>query len=166
MYRIPLALVALALLILGVFILTEKKSPVEEPLGPGILFTVPDGYARTDEVTTGRYSVRLVRKEDVVSPENGEGPSGIAVDMHVSELTLVEWMTTTEDSNFGLGDQTYSSTTIAGIPAVRYRWSGLYEGETTAFLHRGSVVAISVTRLSAGEHTEAYEKVLSSLQLK
>lgn len=168
MYRIPLALVALVLIVLGVFLYTEKDVPDYTSEAYGISFSYPEGYLISEGLAgSDHYSIRLVREEDAIPPENGEGPTGVTIDLYTNNtLSLSEWVTTSNRSNFTLGDKSSTATTVDGAPAVSYRWSGLYEGETTAFLHKENVVAVSVMRISPEEHTEAYEEVLSSLSLK
>lgn len=168
MYRIPLALVALVLIVLGVFLYTEKDVPDYTSEAYGISFSYPEGYLISEgAVGNDHYAIRLVREEDAIPPENGEGPTGVTIDIYANNtLPLSEWVATSNLSNFTLGDKSSTPTTVSGVPAVSYRWSGLYEGETTAFLYNGNVVAVSVMRIKPEEHTEAYEELLSSFELR
>ncbi|MBP9817040.1 MAG: hypothetical protein KBD05_03370 [Candidatus Pacebacteria bacterium] len=168
MYRLPLALVGLVLIILGIFMYFEQEAPDYTNDVYNFSFSYPDGYVITEStVGTDHYAIRLVKEEDAVPPENGEGPTGITIDIYTNNaLSLSEWVTTAALSNFALGDKTSTPTSVSGVSAVQYRWSGLYEGETTAVLHKGNVIAVSVMRINPEDHTEAYKEVLSSLTLK
>lgn len=182
MYKLPFALIGVAVIILAFFLFREYSA--EEPVFPqetasyenqsyGISFGVPEGYVQEErevgDLHRGHYVITLTRAEDVAVPENGEGPTGITIDIYQNDIdkqTLLNWLTMTSFSNYKLGNGTYASTSIDGTEAVRYKWSGLYEGETTAFLHGDSIIAVSVTRLSPSDHTDAYELVLEILTLE
>jgi len=78
---------------------------------------------------------------------------------------LEQWLTTSE-SNRNLGSSALVERTVDGADAVSYHWSGLYEGDTTAFLHNGSIVVVSVTYIAPEDEIRAvYVKILSSLDL-
>ena len=81
--------------------------------------------------------------------------------------SLFEWLKK-GNSNYSPEDgmsSALASTTVSGVEAVHYTWSGLYEGETTAFLHKDNVVAVSVTYLSPEEeHVAVYRNLLQSLE--
>lgn len=136
----------------------------------GISFEYPEGYVVTDglvEGETGRYVITLVRSEDSGPRENGEGPTAVTIDIYSNAATtsLAEWLETPA-SNLGLSNGTYASTTVDGIEAVNYRWSGLYEGETTAFLHDDRIIAVSVTYLTIeDENIGTYQDILRSMQI-
>lgn len=168
MYRIPLALVALVLIVLGIFLYFERETPDYTSEAYGFSFSYPEGYLITEGVAgSDHYAIRLVKEEDAIPPENGEGPTSITIDIYTNNtLSLSEWVTTSNLSNFSLGDKISTPTNVSGVSAVSYRWSGLYEGETTAFLHKENVVAVSVMRINPEEHTETYKEVLSSLTLR
>ena len=138
----------------------------------GISFQYPDPYT-LEERDTGngerwRHVITLMRKADLPPPIDGEGPPSIEIAFYQNNLdkrTVAEWITGTNDSNFKLGPGTYASTTVAGRAALRYRWSGLYEGVTTAFLAGDAIVAVSASYLEPGDEIlEVYEDVLNSIQ--
>ncbi len=139
----------------------------------GIAFSYPEGYVMkeidADTKERRHTTITLVRQEEQLPPENGEGPPGIALDFYQNDLdrmTLNGWLNTAP-SNFKLGSGAYASTTVAGIEAVQYRWSGLYEGETTAFLHKDNVVAVSVTFFSPEDELVAvYRALVRTLELR
>ncbi len=168
MYRLPLALVGLVLIILGIFMYFEQEALDYTSDVYGFSFSYPEGYVLTEgEAGTDHYAIRLVKEEDAVPPENGEGPTGVTIDIYTNNtLSLSEWVTTSSLSNFSLGDKTSTPTSVSGVSAVNYRWSGLYEGETTAVLHKENVLAVTVMRINPDDHTQAYEEVLSSFTLR
>ncbi len=137
----------------------------------GITFDYPDGYVlqEGERGTTqrGHYAIVLTREEDSQVPENGEGPTGISIDIYQNNLdkqTLSSWLNTSE-SNYKLGNGTIASSTVAGKEAVVYQWSGLYEGETTAFLHNDNVVAVSLTWLTPqDENIQVYRDLIKSIR--
>lgn len=138
----------------------------------GITFDYPDGYVLQEtergNAERGHYWVTLIRTEDATPPENGEGPTAISIDIYQNNLdkqTLFDWLTGTNDSNYKLSDGASASTTVAGEDAVSYRWSGLYEGETTAFLRNDNIVAISVTYLTPQDvNITVYRDLIKSIR--
>ena len=140
----------------------------------GIAFDYPEGYVlEQGERGTGErrhYAITLIKETDLPPAANGEGPTAITIDIYqndIENLSLNEWLTGTNQSNFKLGDGTYASTTVDGASAVAYRWSGLYEGETTALIHKDNVVALSVTFLTPEDAIiDVYRDILDSIGLK
>jgi hypothetical protein len=140
----------------------------------GISFVYPEGYVVSEEERgtgeRGHYSIMLVRDEDRVPPVNGEGPTAITFDIYqnnIDKQSLVTWLNNSSASNFKLSNGAYASTTVAGQPAVTYAWSGLYEGKTVAFLHKDSIVALSVTYMNPDDsNLGVYDIVRTSLKLK
>lgn len=139
----------------------------------GISFAYPAGYVLTEgEVGTAErrhYFISIVRDEDAAPRENSEGPAAISFDIYQNDndkQTLAHWLTSSNESNLKLGDGSYASTTVDTAEAARYSWSGLYQGETTAFLHKNNIVAVSVTYdAPSDEIRTAYAQVLASLHL-
>ena len=133
----------------------------------GIAFQYPSRYLLAEqEVEAGHYTITLIEEADAVLPENGEGPTAITIDIYEGNDLLTDWLATA-NSNFNLGDGTHASTSVSGTEALSYRWSGLYEGETTAFLHNGNVIAVSVTYMSREDTIRAdYYALLASLNLE
>lgn len=137
----------------------------------GVAFTYPPGYLLTEnEVGTldrKHYVITIIREEDAVPRVNSEGPTAITLDFYQADEkeTLNNWLSTNE-SNFTLGDGTLASTSVDGTEGVRYVWDGLYQGETTSFVHNENVVAVSVTYMSPADQIRAdYEALLASLKL-
>ncbi len=139
----------------------------------GIAFTYPDSYSLTEKEvgTTKRlhHQIVLINKKDLPLPKDGEGPPTITIDIRdnsTDKQSLDSWVKNYNVSNFKLPNGTYATTTVDGIPAITYAWSGLYEGETTVFLHKGNIVVVSVTYLSAKDQIHGdYQYILNSIQL-
>ncbi len=135
----------------------------------GISFAYPEGYVLNEAARAdGHHGIVLLRMQDSEIPVNGEGPPSISVDIRPSnEQTLSGWIRNAPESNFALSpDGTTSPTTVGGTEALSYRWSGLYEGETTAFLHEGNVIAVSVAWLAPEDpQVGAYRALLASFTL-
>lgn len=124
----------------------------------GIAFSYPESYVLEERDAPGsgmrrHHVITLMRKADLPLPVNGEGPPAITIEMYQNDLdkqTTEGWIRNTSASNWKLGEGTLASTTVSGLPALSYRWSGLYEG--TSIVHAGPrwVYVLSVTYLEMG----------------
>lgn len=138
----------------------------------GITFVYPEGYVMqqvdADNAERRHTTIMLIREEDTMVPESGEGPTAITLDFYRNSgnhMLLTDWLNT-EPSNYKLSNGLLASTTVSGVEAVQYQWSGLYQGETTAFLHKDNIVAVSVTYLMPEDQNVAvYRSLLQSLVL-
>lgn len=161
--------------VLGAGVYYFSKTPNDERYTNqtlGLSFSYPSEYV-LQEAERGNgerrhYSIVLIRKSDSTVPENGEGPTSITIDAYqnnLDKMTLTKWLNTGV-SNYKLAKGAAVQRTVAGKEAITYEWSGLYEGKTTALLHRDNVLAFSVTTLAPNDtHLAVYESVLRSLQL-
>ena len=139
----------------------------------GIAFQYPERYVMEENsaVDGNGYSmhwITLFRSQDFPLPQNGESPPEITITIiEMKGQSLFEWLKK-GNSNYSPEDgmsSALASTTVSGVEAVHYTWSGLYEGETAAFLHKDNVVAVSVTYLSPEEeHVAVYRNLLQSLE--
>ncbi|MBM3272055.1 hypothetical protein FJY94_02095 [Candidatus Kaiserbacteria bacterium] len=124
----------------------------------GISFTYLDAYALSEQDAPGsgerlHHVITLTRKEDLPLPENGEGPPAITIDIYqndLDKLSTEQWIRNTSASNFKLGGGSLATTSISGMPALSYRWSGLYEGTTVVQARDVWVYAFTVTYLEMG----------------
>jgi hypothetical protein len=166
----------IAVLVAGYFFMGLMFVPIASPTPTsntyandrfGISFTYPEGYILSEKsVATDHYAIALIREEDAVPVvAGGEGPTAVTIEVYnAEEGSLVDFLARPE-SNFQISDGTYASMTVAGLDALSYGWSGLYEGETTAFIRNNYVFAVSVTYRSPSDPIRAaYEEVLSSLR--
>lgn len=182
MKKIIYTIVTALLIAIGFFIYSDGKKAEQsipqslryENIDFGISFSYPKGYILSErEVGNGeraQYAITLIREEDAVPPEGGEGPTSINFDIFQNNLdkqSILNWMNGNAYSNFKLSDGTYSQTTVDGTGALRYSWDGLYPGRTIAFIHKDSIIAVSGTYLSPQDkiYTD-FESVINSLDLR
>ena len=178
----------LVLVIVGGFVLYQNKgattSPTATSTAPamldytndtfGISFKYPETYALTEgEVGNserGHYVITLVAKRALPVPEGSEGPPAVTVEMfqNVEKQTLTDWLTKNGASNYKLGKGDYATTTLPGdIPAVIYSWSGLYEADSVAFIHRGVIYMITGGYIQQDDETRlVLLNLLTTLALK
>lgn len=126
----------------------------------GISFSYPDDYVLSEQTMPGggereHHSITIIHKNNLPVPTDGEGPPAITIDIYqnnLDKLSTESWIRNTPASNFKLSsEQRLSSLTIAGKPALSYRWSGLYEGTTIVLADDMWIYALSVTYLSPGD---------------
>ncbi|MFZ2886988.1 MAG: hypothetical protein WA021_04180 [Minisyncoccia bacterium] len=168
------AFVILLLLGIAIYVYTRDVDPVvPEPTPPiveeerlisfssdeyGISFTYPEEYELSEMNAPGsevreHYIITLIRKEDLPPPQGGEGPPAITIDIIQNNLDnrdTEEWIRGDSRSNFKLGEMRLSTTSVSGMQAFSYRWSGLYEGTTVAIARPNWIYAFSVTYLELG----------------
>ena len=124
----------------------------------GLSFSYPDTYVLSELDAPGsgerkHHAVLLMRKEDLPLPQGGEGPPAITIDIYqnnLDKLSAEAWIRNTSESNFKLGDGTITPSTISALPALSYRWSGLYEGTTIVLAQSDWVYVFTVTYLEMG----------------
>lgn len=156
----------------------EQIPPVEQLYSNGVYgisFSYPVGYLLSEEDMTGpndphHYVITLIREEDAVPVvAGGEGPTAITIDIYSKGESedMPAWLRAHPESNFALGDGTLADMSVGGAHASRYSWSGLYEGETTAFFHNNWTILVSVTFMSSADQMRAdYEYLLDSFRLR
>jgi len=142
----------------------------------GITFQYPQDYVMKEvdlsDLFKKHSEISLTPAADVVpsgtSTPAGEAPPGITIDAYQNDarVSLNAWLEASS-SNYYLGGSGLASTTVGSEEALQYHWSGLYEAETTAFLHRGNIVAITVTYISPEDANVAvYRQLLQTLQMQ
>lgn len=178
--KLLISAAVLASLIIAAFLATRAQNVPPPSVMPadgsklyrnadiGISFTYPKGYVKAEGAIgeTGAYAIEIVREEDAMTPENGEGPRSVSVRAYPSNgVALEAWLSQARESNYYGGPT--STATVAGKQAIAYPWEGLYQGRTTAFAHRDRVVLVTVTYDSPEDGIlGAYQAVLSSLRLE
>lgn len=124
----------------------------------GISFSYPETYELNEVDAPGNgmrihHSVVLINKADLPLPADGEGPPAITIDIYQNNLdnqTTEGWIKNTSASNFKQSEGKLTETKISGLPALSYRWSGLYEGTTIALAQPNWVYTFTVTYLEMG----------------
>ncbi|MBI4121214.1 MAG: hypothetical protein HY457_03090 [Parcubacteria group bacterium] len=161
--------VVVVLLIGGVFLVNERAVQREGGEGLagskqytnatyGISFSYPGAYVLSELDAPGsamrkHHVITLIHKDNLPLPVNGEGPPAITIELYQNDLdkqTTEGWIRNTSASNFKLGEGRLSSTTVSGLPALSFRWSGLYLGTTIALAQPKWVYVLSVTYLEIG----------------
>lgn len=128
----------------------------------GITFDYPATYffIERDLSTPSRERYSLVLIEDTPehrelvagrSPVAREFPPAITLDLFRNEPnaeTGEQWVKDAADSNYRLSaDAALMPVMLGGVPAVAYRWDGLYAGESRVLARRGVIHMWSVTAL-------------------
>jgi hypothetical protein len=143
----------------------------------GFRFAYTNEYALTETdigTTTGSHHViKLTAISETVPAIDGEAPPAITIDIYkntIPPMTMDEWFAKVpEQSGSNLTDGTYHSVAAsdsAQQPVITYHRTGLYEGDTTAFVQRGSIIALSVTyRTPYDAIVSAYNTMLASFHI-
>jgi hypothetical protein len=139
----------------------------------GFAYTIPGDYVQLEgekgTPAQTHYAYIMVNRKDVKPVQNGEGPRTISIDVlgNPKKLTLDQWFKTSTTSNSNLAKAPYATTTVFGKDAIVYKWSGLYEGETIAFIHKENIVMMSVTYLTPEDRNiSAFKSIVASLELQ
>src|SRR3989344_2985256 len=135
-------------------------------------FSYPVAYNLSEfEVTStlpNHPAIVLTPVSALPLPKDGEGPPTITIQIFPKSTdgqSLESWIATTTASNFQLLDGSLVPVTISGVPAVRYHWRGLYEGNTIAFIHGPNTILLSGMYLSPEDPIVSdYESLVSSLR--
>ena len=170
MSRFNILVLGIVVVLIGVFVMgagyvSAPSVPPQDDTTPsyssaeyGISFSYPEGYVLTEKDLPGsaqrkHHVITLMRSADLPLPEAGEGPPSITIDVYqnnLDSLSTEAWVRNSSQSNFKMGDGRLASTTVSGLPALSYRWSGLYEGTTIALAQPRWVYALTVTYLEMG----------------
>lgn len=171
---------ALCLVALGIFLYSnlDTKNVSFTSSSTGISFIYPGTY-HLEEKNTGtgersRFTIVLMEDteenkavRDGTAPPR-EGPVTITIDAFQNNLdsyTAESWIRGTNDSNYKLSpDGVIEETAISGEKALKYRWSGLYEGETYALAQGDWIFALSVTYMSKEDLIRTdFQKILDTV---
>ena len=155
-------------------------APVLEKYGNstyGFRFAYTNEYALTEGdigTSTGSYhEIKLTAISETVPAVDGEAPPSIRIDIYkntVPPMTMDDWFKKVpEQSGSNLTDGTYNSVSASDSskqPVITYHRTGLYEGDTTAFVQRGYIIALSVTyRTPHDAIVSAYNTMLASFHI-
>lgn len=134
----------------------------------------PNGYTlvENDEQMNENLSLTLMNTEEyeelLASEDPREGPTAISIQVfdRSPQTALLEWLESTDASNYELGDGDISPEEISGVTGFSYRWSGLYEGRSVALPYADNVVIISVTYMTPEDVIiDDYNDLLDSFEL-
>lgn len=100
-----------------------------------------------------------------------EGSLAMTIDIYqnnLDQLTTDLWIASTSDSNYKLSiDGAISTTSVGGLTAKRYRWSGLYEGKSVVIATPLFVYMFSVTSITREDVIlQDFERVLASVKFE
>ena len=128
------------------------------------IYTVTEGSSEYQGIE--HRHLTLVETSAVI-PENGEGPTAIAM-VEIPETptsTLEAWVRASQISNFQLSsDQKFTHITVGGEPALAYRHSGLYEFDAVAVAHNGKIYMLSASWMDANDKIRTdFKNLLSSV---
>lgn len=158
---------------------TDNSIKTYKSISYGISFLYPENYFLEEKPTgngeRSRYTItitedtkenRLVREGKT---EAREGPVSITIDVfqNLENQSAESWIKRTSYSNYKLGDGNILPITLGGKDALSYRWSGLYEGNSVVFVHKGNVIMMSVTFLSPTDPiVDIFESILETTTLE
>ena len=141
----------------------------------GIAFEYPSTYTIGEhDLGNGERAHRdivLIAKKDLPSPQNGEGPPAITIEVfqnNIENYTADSVIRSTNFTNYKLSsDGIIASTTVGGRDGLEFRWSGLYEGRTVVVTGPNWVYAFSVTFLTPDDAIiDDFERILTAVRFK
>jgi len=136
----------------------------------GIAMDYPSDYV-SEMAKEGKHLVLMTREEadrlrDPSAPAS-EGPTTITIDTYSLEgKSITEWMKTSKDTNFNLGNGEYKTVKVGEVDALVFHWSGLYEAMTYAVQgSSGDVVLLTVTYITrSDEIVRDFDLILSTVR--
>lgn len=180
----------IALVVLGGFYFIGASYPpkqVQEKKQSMLSFTSPTG-ALSFEYPSGYYvfekevgtptvpQTAIVLVEDTeenraiianVTEEVREWPTMITIDAYPNQKGLSPEVWAQQETTWKLSDKVLSPLMVGSIPAVRYTWSGLYEGISTVLTSNTHAYVGSVTWMTKEDQIlKDYEMILSTLKFQ
>lgn len=140
----------------------------------GISFSYPSNYVLEEkdvapENSQKYHQIILIDKKDLPPPVNGEGPTAITMDLYendINKYTAEDWARNSKQSNLKLGEGIIAHTTISELPAISFRWSGLYEGTTIVLSKPNLVYTFNVTYMEMGSQIiQDFVKIRDSIKI-
>jgi hypothetical protein len=117
----------------------------------GVSFSYP--FARYD-IQAPAPDTLVLLPEGYVPPQGGEGPPAITVTMFndAEGLPLEQFIQNEPKTNYPLSpDKTLTQTTLGGLPAVAYTYTGLYESDAAAVKVGSRVYVFAAAWADAGD---------------
>ncbi len=143
-----------------------------------ISFTYPRSYFLEEQTVRGEndpYVISLTEDtEENRAMREGrspgrEGPPAITLSVFSAPTTTIEmWVKENPLSNFTLPpDEPFYETRVDTIPALSYRWSGLYEGESVVVKKNNKLYMFSVTYLTPGDEIRGlFNEIINTVTLE
>ncbi len=165
-YKVTVGVAVLLVLILvwvqlavGIFPIQENSQLRYSSIKYGLSFSYPATYLLNEfdidgDTSHAHHAIVLIMKKDLPLPVGGEGPTAITVDLYqntANKYTTEQWIRTARESNFSLSEGILASTTISNLPALSYRWDGLYHGTTIVSAKPDWIYAFTVTYFEMGD---------------
>jgi hypothetical protein len=138
----------------------------------GVQFQYPDRYelsSRTEGNAERQWDTLVLLPKNYTAPQYGEGPPTISMSVFQNPegLSAAEWVRGDERSNWKLivDDRASTTTTVGGLPALWYHFSGLYETDSVAVSANGKIFLFSVGWLEPQDQTRTdFQTLLKSVQ--
>jgi hypothetical protein len=142
-------------------------------------FKYPETYYKKEKLDAGtpespQLSVILAEDTpdnravlDGTTTETREGPTAITVDVYqnTDKLATKDWIG--KDTNWTVANSVATRTTVAGLEALTFTWSGLYEGKTVIVTSGDKAYVLSVTWMNPDDQIKKdFETLLSTITLK
>lgn len=142
-------------------------------------FKYPENYYKKEKLDAGtaespQLSTILVEDTeenravvDGTSTEVREGPIAITADVYQNpdKLATKDWVG--KDTNWTVANSVATRTTVAGLEALTFTWSGLYEGKTVIVTSGDKAYVFSVTWMNPDDQIKKdFEALLSTITLK
>ena len=137
LFPIITAAIFFAILVLRFTLFSQTGFLTYQKLQYGISFAYPSYYALSEvtDARTDTFSATLISASATI-PINSEGPPSISMEAfpNLAHVPLEQWLVAhAAQSNYLLPGVSSTSITVAGLPAISYIWSGLYNGRSVAF---------------------------------
>lgn len=132
-------------------------------------FEYPDSYEVTErnlDINGEGLLVLTLLPRDSSAPENGEGPAAVSVIVTVNPTTTPLKQVIAQLQFTGEGGE-LTDTTLAGLPAVSYSTTGLYEADNIALSHSDRIYIVSAAWLSRDDpNLAAFSTITESFAVK
>jgi hypothetical protein len=177
-----LAIAVIAFLVWGGFKIYESEESARELKtysSKELSFQYPAKYFLEEKIVNEaqRFHKRIILTED--TEENRlvregktpprEGPVAITVDVfqnNLDKMTLMQFVTGTNDSNYKLGAGKVSTTTIGSLEGLEYFWSGLYEGRSFVLSSKDFIYHFAATFMNYNDAIlHDFETIIGTVNL-
>jgi hypothetical protein len=168
---ILIATVLIIIIIGGVYFLLPRmgNTATYESSTYNFSFEYPSDFEITErnlDINGEGLLVLTLLPRDSSVAENGEGPAAVSVIVTVNPTTtplreVIERLQFTGD-----GGQ-LTDTTLAGLPAVSYRTTGLYEADNVALSHNSRIYIISAAWISRDDpNLAAFKTIMETFEVR